>query len=42
MNYAMWIRRNGFILGLILAVVLAFLFPTPGSRNGFLHPEDHR
>ena len=39
MNYAMWIRRNGFILGLILAVVLAFLFPTPGSRNGFLHPE---
>ena len=39
MNYATWIRRNGFILGLILAVVLAFLFPTPGSRNGFLHPE---
>ena len=39
MNYATWIRRNGFILGLILAVVLAFLFPTPGSRHGFLHPE---
>ena len=39
MNYAMWIRRNGFILGLILAVVLAFLFPGPGSRTGFLHPE---
>ena len=39
MNYATWIRRNGFILGLILAVVLAFLFPTPGSHNGFLHPE---
>ena len=39
MNYAMWIRRNGFILGLILAVVLAFLFPAPGSRHGFLHPE---
>jgi solute carrier family 10 (sodium/bile acid cotransporter), member 7 len=39
MNYATWIRRNGFVLGLILAVLLAFLFPTPGSRNGFLHPE---
>jgi len=39
MSHAMWIRRNGFILGLTLAVVLAFLFPTPGSRNGFLHPE---
>ena len=23
MNYATWIRRHGFILGLILAVVLA-------------------
>jgi sodium/bile acid cotransporter 7 len=39
MNNVVWIRRNGFILGLILAVVLAFLFPTPGSRNGFLHPD---
>jgi len=39
MNNAAWVRRNGFILGLILAVVLAFFFPTPGSRGGFLHPE---
>ncbi len=39
MNYLTWIRRNGFILGLVLAVLLAFLFPVPGSRNGFLHPE---
>ena len=39
MNGAAWVRRNGFILGLILAVVLAFLLPGPGSRQGFLHPE---
>ena len=39
MDYATWIRRNGFILGLILAVVLAFIFPEPGSRGGFLHPD---
>jgi sodium/bile acid cotransporter 7 len=39
MDYATWIRRNGFILGLILAVVLAFVFPGPGTRNGFLHPD---
>ena len=39
MNYLMWIRRHGFILGLILAVMLAALFPAPGSRRGFLHPE---
>jgi sodium/bile acid cotransporter 7 len=39
MNYITWIRRNGFILGLIMAVFLAFLFPRPGSGNGFLHPE---
>jgi solute carrier family 10 (sodium/bile acid cotransporter), member 7 len=34
-----WIRRNGFLLGLFAAVVIAFLFPQPGSRNGWLHPE---
>ncbi len=39
MNNVTRIRRNGFILGLILAVVLAFLFPTPGAHNGFLHPD---
>lgn len=28
-----------FLLGLALAVVLAWLFPEPGARGGFLHPE---
>ena len=37
MNNVIWIRRNGFILGLLVAVLLAFLFPEPGSRDGFLH-----
>jgi solute carrier family 10 (sodium/bile acid cotransporter), member 7 len=34
-----WIRTNGFILGLFVVVILAFLFPDPGSRNGWLHPD---
>jgi solute carrier family 10 (sodium/bile acid cotransporter), member 7 len=34
-----WVRNNGFILGLIGAVILAFLFPEPGARQGWLHPE---
>jgi solute carrier family 10 (sodium/bile acid cotransporter), member 7 len=34
-----WVRRNGFVLGLFAAVVIAFLFPQPGSRDGWLHPE---
>lgn len=34
-----WIRSNGFLLGLLLAVVLAFLLPGPGSRGGVLHAE---
>lgn len=33
-----WLRRNGFVLGLILAVFVASVFPGPGSRNGCLHP----
>jgi sodium/bile acid cotransporter 7 len=33
-----WIRGNGFILGLFAAVLLAFLFPEPGSHNGALQP----
>jgi sodium/bile acid cotransporter 7 len=32
-----WIRSNGFLLGLGLAVLVAFLFPEPGSRGGSLH-----
>ncbi|SDT86242.1 solute carrier family 10 (sodium/bile acid cotransporter), member 7 [Verrucomicrobium sp. GAS474] len=34
-----WVRSNGFVLGLGLAVVVAFLVPGPGSRDGLLHPE---
>jgi len=34
-----WWRANGFILGLIGAVALAFLFPGPGARGGALQPE---
>lgn len=34
-----WIRSNGFLLGLGLAVVLAFFFPGPGSDDGFLHAD---
>lgn len=34
-----WLRANGFILGLFLAVLLAFLFPGPGSQNGIFHPD---
>lgn len=34
-----WIRRNGFLLGLISAVGLAYLLPEPGARHGRLHPD---
>lgn len=34
-----WIRSNGFLLGLLLAVVFAFLLPAPGARGGVLHAE---
>src|SRR5260370_9336396 len=34
-----WIRSNGFILGLFGVVILAFLFPQPGARGGWLHPD---
>lgn len=34
-----WIRSNGFVLGLFLAVILAFILPGPGSKNGILHPD---
>ena len=32
-------KTNGFILGLFAVVILAFLFPDPGARNGWMHPE---
>ncbi|HWQ90582.1 MAG TPA: bile acid:sodium symporter family protein [Clostridia bacterium] len=34
-----WLRSNGFVLVLLLAVLLAFLFPAPGAQGGALHPE---
>jgi sodium/bile acid cotransporter 7 len=34
-----WIRTNGFILGLFAVVLLAFIFPEPAARNGWLHPD---
>ena len=34
-----WIRSNGFLLGLVLAVIVAFIIPEPGSRGGVLHAE---
>lgn len=34
-----WWRVHGFLIGLVLAVVLGFVFPGPGSRHGFLQPD---
>lgn len=34
-----WIRSNGFLIALLAAVGLAFLFPDPGSEDGFLHAD---
>lgn len=34
-----WWRSNGFLLGLVAAVVLAFWFPAAGAHGGALHPE---
>jgi solute carrier family 10 (sodium/bile acid cotransporter), member 7 len=38
---AVWaaIERNGFILAMLLAVALAFLFPAPGARGGWMHAD---
>src|SRR6202011_6384592 len=36
---SVWIKTNGFILGLFVVVLLAFIFPDPGARNGWLHPD---
>jgi sodium/bile acid cotransporter 7 len=35
----LWIRSNGFLLGLTAAVALAFVFPTAGARNGILRAD---
>jgi sodium/bile acid cotransporter 7 len=34
-----WLRSNGFVLGLLVAVALGFLFPRFGAHDGVLHPE---
>src|ERR1700735_103430 len=34
-----WIKANGFILGLFAVVLLAFIFPDPAARDGWLHPD---
>jgi solute carrier family 10 (sodium/bile acid cotransporter), member 7 len=32
-------KRNGFIIALLCAVGLAFLFPAAGAKGGWLHPD---
>ena len=32
-------KRNGFIIALLCAVGLAFLFPSAGAKGGWLHPD---
>jgi sodium/bile acid cotransporter 7 len=34
-----WVRSNGFVLGLIGAVMLAFVLPGPGAEGGVLHAD---
>jgi sodium/bile acid cotransporter 7 len=34
-----WLRSNGFLFGLGLAVVVAFLLPDPGAHGGILHAD---
>jgi solute carrier family 10 (sodium/bile acid cotransporter), member 7 len=38
-QFGKWIKTNGFILGLFGVVFLAFIFPDPAARNGWLHPD---
>jgi sodium/bile acid cotransporter 7 len=33
------LKRNGFIIALLCAVGLAFLFPSAGAKGGWLHPD---
>ena len=32
-------KQNGFIIALLCAVGLAFLFPSAGAKGGWLHPD---
>ena len=34
-----WLRRNWFLVGLVAAVGLAWLFPAAGAKGGLLRPE---
>lgn len=34
-----WIRSNGFLLALIVAVIVAFVFPQGGARGGLVNPD---
>ncbi|HEX7654340.1 MAG TPA: bile acid:sodium symporter family protein [Verrucomicrobiae bacterium] len=34
-----WLRRHGFILGLLAAVMAAYVCPQPGAKGGGFHPE---
>ncbi|MFT3991399.1 MAG: bile acid:sodium symporter family protein [Luteolibacter sp.] len=36
---AAWIRGNGFLLALFLAVAAAFVFPNGGARGGWINPD---
>jgi sodium/bile acid cotransporter 7 len=31
--------QNGFIIALLCSVALAFLFPSPGAKGGWMHPD---
>src|SRR5262245_11569446 len=33
------LKVDGFLVGLVVAVALAWLFPGPGAHGGWLHPE---
>lgn len=34
-----WLRANAFLFGLLAVTALAFAFPAPGARGGWMHPE---
>jgi hypothetical protein len=38
-NFWAAVKGNGFVLGMLLAVILAFLFPTPGAKGELLHAD---
>lgn len=34
-----WIRSNGFLLALVVAVIAAFVFPEGGAKGGLINPD---